>query len=307
MINPRYWRIRIKYGGQGELTREAWERNEVGIWYGAWTVQELKQALKTNAPLRHLSRANKVGGLKWDMTPKFLALVKRFIGIEEGDWVIVYFEGVLGLARVASRLRSSASHPLNRNGEVFHYRKITRKKTFSLNRLPDAYRVLRSAGRGNVYQLRRGAELASLLGRSSSPADVTRKLKTKPLHDALELLGPTTWESLCEAYLTIEHGFVPTGLATGRTLAGVDIVGRRMRDGARILAQCKKDPRSGGIADGFLEAIADLGKNGIAFYFAYGGCDEQVPRGVEVVDREAILQWSKTARGAKYFNWLFGA
>jgi hypothetical protein len=29
MTDPRYWRIRIKYRGKEDLTREAWERDEV--------------------------------------------------------------------------------------------------------------------------------------------------------------------------------------------------------------------------------------------------------------------------------------
>ena len=45
MSESRYWRIRMKYGGE-ELTREAWERNEVGIWYGSWTAEELESARK---------------------------------------------------------------------------------------------------------------------------------------------------------------------------------------------------------------------------------------------------------------------
>jgi hypothetical protein len=128
-----------------------------------------------------------------------------------------------------------------------------------------------------------------------------------PLDEALDVLGPTAWESLCEAYLTIEHGFVPTGLATGRTLPGVDIVGRSTtQSGARILAQCKKDPRRGGIEKEFLKAIADLPKNGMAFYFAYGGCDGSVAPRIKMIDKETIQQWSKTKSGQRYFRWLFG-
>ena len=111
---------------------------------------------------------------------------------------------------------------------------------------------------------------------------------------------------MCLAYLIIEHEFVPAGLALGGTLADVDIVGRRRSDGARILAQCKKDPHPVAIADGFLEAIADLGKNGMAFYFAYGGCSGSIPPVVRVIDRDAIHAWSKTGFGARYFRWLFG-
>jgi hypothetical protein len=55
------------------------------------------------------------------------------------------------------------------------------------------------------------------------------------------------------------------------------------RTGAGILAQCKKDPHPVPVADGFLKAIADLGENGIAFYFAYGGFSGSVPATVNVI------------------------
>ena len=40
MNDTRYWRIRIKYGADENLTRRAWEMDEVGIWYGAWGAAE---------------------------------------------------------------------------------------------------------------------------------------------------------------------------------------------------------------------------------------------------------------------------
>ena len=127
------------------------------------------------------------------------------------------------------------------------------------------------------------------------------------LEEALELLGPESWESVCQAYLIIEHHFVPTGLATGRTLPGVDIVGRRSTDGVRILAQCKKDPNPDCISDKFQEVIADLTGSDLAFYFAFGGCTDEVPANVRVIDRDAIRNWSKSKNGDRYFEWLFGA
>jgi len=306
MDESRYWRIRIKYGGYEDLTSEAWGRNEVGIWYGAWSAEEFEAALKKDNPLRYLSEANKKHGLDWKVPSSYLNNAKRFTSIEPQDWVVVYFDNALHLAHVGSKLLSSRDHPLNRERELFKYFKVKGKKSFSLNRLPDAFRVLRSAGRSNVYQLRSAGELIKLLGQASTESDVANTLKSKDLDEALELLGPTTWESVCLAYLVIEHDFVPAGLALGGTLADVDIAGRRKSDGARILAQCKKNPGPVAISDGFLEAVGDLGENGIAFYFAYGGCSGDVPRRIRVVDRDAMHAWSKTKIGARYFSWLFG-
>jgi hypothetical protein len=297
----------MKYGAYEDLNRHAWERNEIGIWYGAWGATELNTALQGEDPLTYLSKVNKKRGLDWEISANCLNTAKRFSSISPRDWVLLYFEGTICLAHIRGEVRTSPDHELNRKGELFKYRKINSKKSFSLNRLPDAFRVLRSAGRGNVFHPRGGGELVKLLGDAETESDVTKALKSKPLDEALDLLGPTTWESVCHAYLAMKHQFVPVGLATGGTLADVDIAGRRRRDGARILAQCKKNPNPDAIAEGFLEAIADLGKNDMAFYFTYGGCSGTVPSRVTVVDRDAIRRWSKTGPGARYFGWLFGA
>src|SRR5690349_15810474 len=142
MNNTRYWRIRIKYGGYEDLTSEAWEKNEVGIWYGAWSSAEFRAALKTDNPLDHLSAVNQKHGVNWEVPASFLNNAKRFASIEPHDWIVVYFENKLHLAHIRSEMVSSRDHPLNREGELFKYRKVDGKKSFSLNRLPDAFRVL---------------------------------------------------------------------------------------------------------------------------------------------------------------------
>ena len=155
----------------------------------------------------------------------------------------MYFDGKLGLAKISSDMRSSAGHPLNRGGELFKFRNISRKKTFSLNSLPDAFRLLPAAGRGNVFQPRGSGELAKLLGGAANEAGVTRRLESKSLDEFLELLGQTSWESVCEAYLSMEHHFVRTGLSSGGTLQDFDVVGRRFTDGSEYLRNVRKTPR----------------------------------------------------------------
>ena len=306
MNEPKYWRIRIKYGGYEELAPEAWERSEVGIWYGAWNARQFEAALMRNDALDYLSRINRKRGLDWKMSGTFLHLARRFWAIDRKDWILVYFGGTLRLARMSETVMSSATHPFNRKGELFKYRKITGKKSFSLDRLPDAFRLLAAAGRGNVFQPRGASELVKLLGESPDEAGVVERLESRSLDEMLDLLGPTSWESVCEAYLSLEHHFVPTGLKTGGTLRDFDIVGRRSTDGARILAQCKKNPRPAPIQDEFLDAIASSGGTEMAFYFAYGGCSGDVSPQVRVIDRNVILAWSKTRSGARYFKWLRG-
>lgn len=306
MGESKYWRIRMKYGAYEELTREAWEQDEVGIWYGAWGAQDWPAAVESKAPLDHLSRINRACGLEWDMPSNFFSLVKRFVSIDVNDWVVVYFDNTLALAHVCSGLRSAKTHALNREGETFKYRKIEGKKSFSLDRLPDAFRLLRAAGRGNVFQPRGCGELVKLLGTASNEREVGGLLESKKLDEFLDLLGPSSWESVCHAYLSIEHSFVPTGLRYGGTLPDFDIVGRRSTDGARIMAQCKKNPNPRPIEESFLSAVRKPREEHVVFYFAYSGCLGEIPPHIKVIDRTKIASWSKTRSGARYFKWLRG-
>jgi hypothetical protein len=306
MGEVKYWRVRMKYGAHEELTREAWNRNEIGIWYGAWGASDLTSALRSRGPLKHLSRMNRRGGLKWDIPKHFLDVTKRFESIGYDDWVFVYFDNTLSLAKVSGGIRSNAKHPLNRSGEIFKYRKIKRKKSFSLDHLPDAFRLLRAAGRGNIFQLHGSRGLVELLGSARNESQVKALLARKELVELLELLGPSSWESVCQAYLTMEHNFVPTGLRYGGTLPDFDIIGRRSTDGARVLAQCKKHPHPTTVDEGFLEAVANLEKNKLVFYCAFGGCIGTVPRHVRVIDGNLITAWSRTRQGKRYFGWLRG-
>ncbi len=38
-----YWRIRLK-NQEGEYAEDAWKRDEVGIWYGAWSAEDFRTA-----------------------------------------------------------------------------------------------------------------------------------------------------------------------------------------------------------------------------------------------------------------------
>src|ERR1039457_7255537 len=101
MHEPKYWRIRMKFGANHEeLTRAAWNRSEVGIWYGGWSATELSAALKSHSPREYLSTANKKHGHNWSVPASVLNNAKRFESINRNDWVFVYFDGTLGLAHV---------------------------------------------------------------------------------------------------------------------------------------------------------------------------------------------------------------
>ncbi len=207
---------------------------------------------------------------------------------------------------------SDDGNPLNQvydeagTREVFKYRRLVDRKVFRLSDLPDAYRLISTQGRGNVHEFHGMREHIRLLADSTDSRTVRDTLSGLPFDETVKLLGPSAWESLCTAYLTLEHGFVTTGLSTGRTLPTFDIVGRRVPDGMHIFAQCKKDWQSVAVEDSFTEALATHPGPYKAFYFAYGGCRGPVPAGTEVIGRDKMLKWVETDRGAMYRRFLLG-
>lgn len=85
----KYWRIRMK--PDHDLSKEAWELSQVGVWYGASTAGELSEALKgtDDEALESLSSLNKQRGFSWSLKKKYVQTARRFAGIERDDWVLV--------------------------------------------------------------------------------------------------------------------------------------------------------------------------------------------------------------------------
>ena len=310
-VRPDYecWRVRMKVGGDTERSTAAWDRGEAGLWYGAWSADDWRAAVLA-APsdpwsvLRDLPAQRALGwGEQLDLSP-----IRRFEAIGSRDWCVVYLKDrrEIGLARLEPCLRSEDDHPLNYDygggcREIFKYRRLLERKSFRVADLPDAYRLIGAQGRsGNVHRFHAMRAHVRLLAEQSDAAGVRRALSALSFGDLVEALGASAWESLCTAYLILEHGFVPTGLSTGYTLEAVDIVGRRMSDGAHVLAQCKKDGNSVAIEESFLSAIEAQGAGCKSFYFAFGGCHGDVPDHVSVVGRSEMLAWTDTVRGRRY-------
>ena len=140
-----YWRMRLNAEDYGEFSRRAWDRNEIGVWYGAWTADDLEAASSRSstrgeiaADLNALQAQRDLG---WDVSTNWVDTAQRFKRISDEDWVVLYLSDTqeIGLAKVQGPLRSDPKHPLNLNdGELFKYRRISDKKTFKLLRLPDA-------------------------------------------------------------------------------------------------------------------------------------------------------------------------
>jgi hypothetical protein len=307
-----YWRVRLKAGEYGDFSRRAWDRDEIGIWYGAWTPDDFDAASSQSSAgsdiAAKLSALKAQRDLEWDVSAGYVDTARRFKNISDEDWVLIYLNDKreIGLAKVQGPLRASLKHPLNLDsGEIFKYRRIRDKKTFRLSRLPDAYRLLPTQGMSNVYQLQSMREHVRILAEYQNEEAVNQAFREKPFDEMLDMLGASAWESFCFAYLIWEEGFVPTGLSTGRTLPTVDIIGRR-RNGSRILAQCKKHPTAQSIDPEFLKLSETLTPDDSAFYFAYGGCSEEAPRNIRVMDRKFALRWADTENGQLFRSLLLG-
>lgn len=309
-----FWRVRMKVGGHYERSTEAWDRGEVGAWYGAWTAADWTEAhiAQPDDPWSFLRNRPNQQQLGWDFAPD-IAAIRRLEAIGPDDWVVVFLRdrGEIGLARLKPGLHSEKDHPLNQiyedeSFEVFKFRRLVDQKIFPLAELPDAYRLLPAQGRGNLHQFHGMRSHVQLLANHPDAQSVRQALAGMEFGQLIETLGASAWESVCTAYLTLEHSFVPTGLRTGSTLPVFDIVGRSTPSGIHILAQCKKNPGPVSISDEFIAAIEHHTDGLMAFYFAFGGCQGAVPEDIKVIGKEEILAWVQTERGAMYRSFLVG-
>jgi hypothetical protein len=313
--HEKFWRIRVK--ADIPMERVAWKRNEVGIWYGGWRADDYNAAMHTSSRSpadvanflgelpQHKNNVmhwhDRTGAVSTSISKGAISTVRRFWDIKETDWVYVYFDEALHFARVCSEARSDDHHELNHLGELFKFRTIRDKKDFTLDKLPDSFRLLPSAGRSNVYEVHgTNRKLVELLAHSKNEEQASSEIALMPWRDWLAILGPGGWESLCLGYLILEEGFVPTGLDVGRTLKTFDIVGRN-RDGQRILAQCKKDLSPAKLDDEFLTAALHSTSEDKYFYFAYGGLTGEIPHKISVLTGIKIEGWlDATPKGSWY-------
>ncbi len=308
----QYWRIRLRAGDYGDFSRNAWDRDEVGVWYGGWTAEDFAAASarssNSNDVATYLSETQAQRDLEWEVTSSYASTVLRFDRISEEDWVVLYLSDTqeIGLAKIQGPLCSDPNHPLNLNdGQLFKYREISNKKTFQISHLPDAYRLLPAQGRGNIHEFNMMWDHVDLLAKHQNADAIHDEIKARPFDELLDLLGASAWESFCFAYLIWEREFVPTGLSVGRTLATADIVGRNRNTGYRIVAQCKKDGNANPINPDFQILRSTLEPHDEAYYFAYGGCTDQYP-GIQVVDRTTALKWAESPNGRRYESLLRG-
>ena len=143
--------------------------------------------------------------------------IRRFFELTERDWIFTYFDDSLHFARPEQAVRSDVNHKWNFDNEVFKYRSIKGKKSFALRQLPDGFRLLTMSGRGNVHRIWGAERLVRILADSGDIEDARHQISEMPWREWLDILGPSSWESISLGYLILEKGFVPTGLRVEET------------------------------------------------------------------------------------------
>jgi hypothetical protein len=290
----------MTYGPTGEnLTEEVWTKKRIGIWFGAWRSSDLakidglssKEAAKKLTALPAQKKLGPVSG-------KHVDVIRRFQNLSCADWVFSYFSQAIHLGQVASSTLIVDDDAFARKGEPFKTRKLKNLKSFELDRLPESFRLLSSAGRGTLHQLGATRILMDMLVRSSTVEDAVREYQGLGWEEWLEALGPKGWETLCLAYLIYEKNFVPTGVGIGGTLADFDIVGRD-RNGRRILAQCKKSPGPHRVDDNERKAYRQS-KNADVYLFAYNDA-LGAPDNVLTITGAKIGEWFRSSNAGRSY------
>lgn len=205
------------------------------------------------------------------------------------------------MARVESPILTKEVKEFTRGGELFKVRRIGMTKSFRLDQLPESFRLLSCAGRGNIHEVGSTRLLVQMLADHDSSSSVAQAYRQLDWEGWLDALGPKGWETICLAYLIQEKQFMPTGVGVGGTLADFDVVGRD-KSGKRVLAQCKKTPNKHIVEDKERAAYLES-TNADVYLFAYKGA-VAVPANVTVITKDDIDDWFLSPSGRRYFRLL---
>src|SRR5581483_6676759 len=73
MAEDTYWRIRMREGEfSTDHSQEAWDRNEVGIWYGAWSAEDFAKAESSKDVAAYLSKLPEQRALGWPVNSHYV-------------------------------------------------------------------------------------------------------------------------------------------------------------------------------------------------------------------------------------------
>jgi hypothetical protein len=288
-------RIRMTFGNGGEdFTERAWRLNRVGIWYGSWLPDDLYNAYGDERPVvavqvaQNLNEIMAARGTACSISESGVSTSRRFDDLPVGEWVFVYFGRKLHFAQIADGTLHCAPDIFSVNEELFKYKTVHNQKSFALAELPEPFMLLAPAGRSNVHHVVSCEGLVKMLRDSADSGEVRRRFSEMGWDEWLAALGPKGWESLCTGFLIVAHGYLPSGLAIGGTLADFDIVGS-LGSGEAVFAQCKNDRGQRKISEADFETFRGL-EAAQCFYFAYGGVDREIP-GVVHINGHQIVKW----------------
>ncbi len=268
------YRFRMNFGTGGEdFAADIWNAGFVGIWHGSWVPEDLYRAsdsCRTNSYVRPKALAcalNEIMSSKGSsskISQEGAGAALKFDELEIGAWVFTCFDRSINMAQIA------AADPLvlsqfNHKGETFKAKPIKNTRTFRLDELPPSFLLLPSAGRGSVHKVPSCSALLKLLVDHESETEVAAAFDSLSWDAWITALGPKGWETLCLGYLIQEHGFLPTGLSIGGTLADFDIVGR-LRSGESVYAQYKGDIRQHAMTPEEERAFASVGNTKKLFF-----------------------------------------
>ena len=301
--DPRFWRVRLKCN-ENDDTKAIWSAGLIGIWYGPWAASTLDEFIKLKLSDEEVFSRLSIGN-SW-LKKRALKTIWTFWELRESvDWVFTSFAGSIHVAQPTSAPfdQDRFAH----GSERLKARRVGNVKSFQLSLLPDCFQLLAAAGQGTLHQVHGTRRLVELLCKSRDESDLMERWAALSLATKIEALGPRSWETLCEAYLIIEEGFVPVGLGVGRTLPVFDLVGRS-RTGTHLYAQCKGDRNEVQISDQFLSQSRQLPPDQRkVFFFAYKGVTTppEIRKDVTVLTNENLLSWRETTeRGREYLNLL---
>jgi hypothetical protein len=191
-----------------DLAKTAWESNRVGVWYGGWNAQEFEEALKRptwQEQKDSLSQSACQRQLWGEVSWEHFNTCFRFRNISPTDWVYLYFDEALHFGRVKGALRTAQDQVFNLKNpsypdgppELFKYREVTEKKAFRVGQLPPSFLILRSAGRGNVYQHRNSYwHLVNMLADCQNESEVWDRFGKLSVDQWLDWADDKTWEAV---------------------------------------------------------------------------------------------------------------
>jgi hypothetical protein len=305
------YRIRMKFGTDGQdFAKSVWEAGLIGIWFGSWDIYDLYAAYAgyrpkknhevTNAEIEtYINALLRDRGLPQNMVAASVPTIKTFDELEENTWVFTYFDGRLHFGQIADV--SPENEPrFDWRQEHFKAKPIKNCKSFLVSKLPDAFRLIASAGQQTLHKLKSHKKLVSILISARNEDDVLAQIRDLTLPEWIDALGDKGWESVCTAYLILEHGFLPTGLLIGGTLADFDIVGHDLH-GTPLYAQCKKCPHRYIFSPEEKAVFNRLPATAKKFFFPYAGPEEWPTMDVSVISYKQMGDWfESTENGRRY-------